>query len=152
MAKPFEKAYAMAVRYLARRARSRFEMARYLDRKATDPEIRDQVLSRLEEEGYLNDREFARQFIAARIRFKPKSTYALGYELKAKGIDQSLASELLASFEDLDLAVKAVEHRRDQWRRLDPEECKKKLMNYLRYRGFDYGTCTAVWEKCFSRR
>lgn len=150
MTDPFEKAYGLAVRYLARRARSRYEMKRYLSGKSLDPELIRRVIRRLEDQGYLDDRAFGAQFIESRRRFKPKSTYALRYELKAKGIADPVADDLLSDCDDLDLALRAVAPRQDQWRRLDREERKKKLMNYLRYRGFDYSICLTVWEKIFS--
>jgi regulatory protein len=148
--KAFETAYELAVRYLARRARSCFEMRQYLSRKKfLDTEIIDSVIDRLVCEGYLDDQAFARLFIRDRVRFKPKSRYAMGYELKARGIDPKIIHALVDAYEDMDLAVKAFWQRQDQWQRLAPEERKKKLMNYLRYRGFDYGTCMAVWGKFF---
>ncbi len=150
MDNPFDKAYALAVRYLARRARSCFEMQHYLSqKKGVDPLIANRVIDRLVDLGYMDDREFARQFIRERIRFKPKSRYALGYELKAKGIDETLTAELLDPLDDADLAMEAALQRIDQWKRLAPEDQKKKLMNYLRYRGFDYTTFMVVWEKLF---
>ena len=145
-----ENAYGLAVRYLARRARTCFEMQQYLSQKRRlDSQIVSQVIDRLLHQGYLDDADFARQFIADRIRFKPKSCYALGYELKAKGVKEAVIAELLDALNDMDLALKAAFQRQDQWQRLDPENRKKKLMNYLRYRGFDYGTCLGVWEKLF---
>ena len=85
----------------------------------------------------------------SRVRFKPKSRFALGHELKAKGIDASLAQPILDQYCDLDLALRAVKPRIQPWHGLDPETRKNKLMNFLRYRGFDYGVCIAVWEKMF---
>jgi len=150
MGNPFDKAYDLAVRYLARRARSCFEMQHYLSqKKGVDTPVAKQVIERLIDLGYIDDRNFARQFIRDRIRFKPKSRYALGYELKAKGIDETLAAELLDPLDDADLAMEAALQRIDQWKRLAPEDQKKKLMNYLRYRGFDYTTFMVVWEKLF---
>ena len=150
MTDSFEKAYGLAVRYLARRARSRYEMKKYLSGKAVDPDLIREVLARLEDLAYLDDRSFARQFIESRHRFKPKSRYALKYELKAKGIGETIADELLCEYDDLDLALRAVGPKKDQWNRLDRDTRKKKVMNYLRYRGFDYGVCLMVWEKLFS--
>ena len=149
MADAFEQAYQRALRYLARQAKTCREIETYLNQKGVSGEVVEQVISRLLTLGYLNDKRFADQFIESRIRFKPKSRFALGYELKAKGIDESLAQTLLEEYDDLDLALKAVAAKQDQWRRLDPETCQKKVMNYLRYRGFDYGICRAVWEKLF---
>ena len=121
-------------------------MKDYLSDKGYNANIIDQVIVQLSNFNYLDDRTFARQFIESRIRYKPKSIFALGFELRKKGIDPALAKELLAAYKDEDLALKAIENRKQAWARLDEPECRKKMMNYLRYRGFDYSVCQAVWQ------
>ncbi len=142
----FSKAYNLALRYLARRSKSIKEMKHYLTGKSISSQVVDDVINKLTGFKYLDDRAFAVQFIQNRIRFKPKSTYALGYELRQKGIHPDLADELLADYDDITLAFKAVDSKKDQWHHLDKETCRKKLMNYLRYRGFDHGVCQAAWQ------
>ena len=121
-------------------------MKEYLTDKGYKANIIEQVIVQLSNFNYLDDRAFARQFIESRIRYKPKSIFALGFELRKKGIDPALAKELLAAYKDEDLALKAIENRKQSWERLNETECRKKMMNYLRYRGFDYSVCQAVWH------
>jgi regulatory protein len=142
----FSKAFNLALRYLARRSKSIKEMERYLTGKNISSQVVVNVIDKLLTLKYLDDRTFAAQFIENRIRFKPKSTYALGYELRQKGIHPDLADELLANYDDVTLAFKAVDSKKGQWHHLDKETCRKKLMNYLRYRGFDHGACQAAWQ------
>lgn len=146
MGNAFDRAYHLAVRYLATRARSILEMETYLARKKMDPDTISAVITRLTDDRYLDDRAFADQFIRNRIRFKPKSKFALGYELKAKGVSQDISDQLLAPYDDLDLAKAAIRPRQAQWQGLDREAYQKKLLNYLRYRGFGHSTCMAVWS------
>lgn len=121
-------------------------MKGYLTEKGYNANIIEQVIVQLSNFNYLNDEAFARQFIESRIRYKPKSIFALGFELRKKGIDSALAEELLAAYKDEDLALKAVETKKQAWNQLDKSECRKKMMNYLRYRGFDYSVCQTVWQ------
>lgn len=122
-------------------------MKRYLAGKSLASDEITEIIDRLKDLNYLNDHDFARQFIRNRIRFKPKSAYALGYELRRKGIDPVIADELLASLDDAQLAWTAALSKQTQWQHLDPDTHKKKLMNHLRYRGFHHGTCLAIWER-----
>ena len=121
-------------------------MKEYLSDKGYNTNIIDQVIVQLSNFNYLDDKAFARQFIESRIRYKPKSIFALGFELRKKGIEPTLAKELLAAYKDEDMALKAIEKKKLAWERLDEFECKKKMMNYLRYRGFDYSVCQAAWQ------
>jgi len=121
-------------------------MKEYLMEKGYDANIIEQVIMQLSNFNYLDDKAFARQFIESRIRYKPKSIFALGFELRKKGIDPALAEELLTAFKDEELALKAVKNKKQAWNRLDESERRKKMMNYLRYRGFDYNVCQTVWQ------
>lgn len=139
-----EKAYQKALGYLSKSPKTIRQMKEYLTDKGYDGNIIDQVIVQLSNFNYLDDSAFARQFIESRIRYKPKSVFALGFELRRKGIDPALAQELLSAYKDEELALKAVETKKQAWNRLDESECRKKIMNYLRYRGFDYSVCQTV--------
>ncbi|WP_289022016.1 regulatory protein RecX [Desulfobacter postgatei] len=139
-----EKAYQKALGYLSKSPKTIRQMKKYLTDKGYDGNIIDQVIVQLSNFNYLDDRAFARGFIESRIRYKPKSVFALGFELRKKGIDPALAEELLSVYKDEDLALKAVETKKQAWNSLDESECRKKIMNYLRYRGFDYSVCQTV--------
>ncbi|WP_320045108.1 regulatory protein RecX [uncultured Desulfobacter sp.] len=141
-----EKAYQKALGYLAKSPKTIRQMKQYLTNKGYDDIIIEHVVVQLSEFNYLDDKAFARQFIENRIRYKPKSIYALRFELRQKGIDPALAQELLYAYKDEDLALKAVEAKKHVWKPLDESECRKKIMNYLRYRGFNYSVCQTVWQ------
>ncbi|WP_020585885.1 regulatory protein RecX [Desulfobacter curvatus] len=141
-----ENAYRQALGYLSKSPKTIHQMKEYLADKGYSANIIEQVIVQLSNFNYLDDRAFARQFIESRIRYKPKSVFALGFELRQKGIAPALAEELLAAYKDEDLALKAVETKKQAWNRLDESECRKKMMNYLRYRGFDYSVCRTVWH------
>ena len=136
----FSRAFNLALRYLARRSKTIKEMKHYLTGKNIASQIVEEVINRLIQAKYLDDKAFAIQFIENRIRFKPKSTYALGYELRQKGIQPNLTDKLLTDYDDIELAFKAVDAKKGQWRHLDEDACRKKLMNYLRYRGLTTGS------------
>ena len=143
---PVKNAYHKALGYLSRTPKTIWQIKKYLTDKGYDAGIIEQVLAELLRFNYLDDKAFAQTFIENRVRCKPKSIFALGYELRSKGIDPVLANNLLADYEDVDLALKAVKIKKQAWNRLDESERKKKVMNFLRYRGFDYGVCQRAWQ------
>ena len=141
-----ENAYRKALGYLSKTPKTMQQMKEYLTGKGYNSDIIEQVIAQLSDFSYLDDRSFARQFIESRIRYKPKSIFALGFELRKKGIDPALALELLAEYNDEALALKAVETKKQAWAQLEESECQKKLINFLRYRGFDYSVYQTVWQ------
>ncbi|NWH04544.1 regulatory protein RecX [Desulfobacter latus] len=141
-----ENAYQKALGYLSKSPKTIRQMKAYLTNKGYDPNIIEQVIAQLSNFNYLDDRAFARQFIESRIRYNPKSVFALEFELRKKGIDPALTGELLTAYKDEDLALKAIENKKQAWRRLNESDRRKKMMNYLRYRGFNYSVCQTVWQ------
>ena len=95
-----QEAYNQAVRYLALRTRSRKETESYLAGKGCERRIIEDTLERLVEHKYLDDRALARLWVENRDRFKPRSVYALRYELKKKGIEDDLIDGVLADFDE----------------------------------------------------
>ena len=130
--------YNLAIRYLSFKPRTIYEMQKFIEKKGFNEEIVKKVIDALLEKNYLNDKNFAKLFIESKARNKPKSKFAFQYELKKKGISPSIIDDILEQYDDQDLAIKAVKPKIKIWKTLDDEKFKKKMMNYLRYRGFNY--------------
>ncbi len=62
-----QELFDFAVKSLAKRAQSTAELRRKLQERAAEPANIDEVLARLREYGYLNDKRFAEQFAASRL-------------------------------------------------------------------------------------
>jgi len=141
-----EKALHLAVRYLGYRPRSEQEVTDYLKKKQYDKKSISKVIALLKYHDYLNDETFARLFVESRKRQNPKSKFALGYELKQKGISSHVRETVLKDYKDIPMARKALGSKLGQWQHLDLEKKKKKALNYLRYRGFGYEACMTAWQ------
>lgn len=139
------RAYNQALIYLTPRARSILEVRRNLDRKGFSPEVIDKTISKLISLGLLNDREFATLFVESRERFHPRSRFALGYELKQKGVSNLIIEEVLADVDERDAALRAVKAKTNRWENLDVSTLKKKVMALLRNRGFSYEISMATY-------
>ena len=79
--------YAAALRMLARRPYSVAELRRALERKfPADPGL-SEVIARLRQLGYLNDKKFAAQYASSLARNRAFGPYRVRRELKAKLVD-----------------------------------------------------------------
>ena len=135
--------YDRAVRHLAARMRSTVELRRTLVRKGEAPELVDRALTRLEEQGYLDDATFARQFARAKTVGAGMSRRRVSQELGRRGVARDVASDAIDHVVEEEGVTDAVsiEHvARKKWRtlaRLDPDTRRRRLYAFLARRGFD---------------
>jgi regulatory protein len=80
-----EAAYAAGLKKLARQPNSRAKLRQGLLRAGYEPAAVEGALGRLEERGYLNDREYAAALVRRRSTDRGRSL--ITQELRAKGID-----------------------------------------------------------------
>lgn len=144
-------AYQQAQRYLSFRPRSRAEVEKYLRGKETDEQAIEEVLSRLESRGYLNDEEFARFWVDDRLRFRPRGGRALRFELHQKGLGREEIDAALEGLDEGAAAWDAVAGKLERWRELDEREFLNKVSAYLSRRGFSYDVCRQVGERAWEQ-
>lgn len=128
------KAYALALRYLGVRLRSRRELQDYLKRKDCEREEIENALERLEGLGMVNDATFAEAWIADRMAVRPRSRMRLGQELAAKGVARETVNIALQNLEperEID-TLKALIERKQRSGYAD----NKKLIGYLQRQGY----------------
>lgn len=147
----YERAKDAALGYLGYRPRSRKEIRDKLREKAFSQETIERVDQRLLELNLVDDMAFARYWIDQRERFKPRSVFALRQELTQKGISQEIASEALASLDELDAAKRAAEKKAPRFAAMPEEIFRKKLTGFLQRRGFGYGIVREVVDECWMR-
>jgi regulatory protein len=142
-----EQAYERAVRFLAQRPRSTSEIRRHLADKGVDKAAIEEAIVLLEAQGYLDDKAFARYWLANRQQFRPRGTRALRFELREKGVPASVIDEVLADFDSGDAAYQAALDKARRFRGLDRRTFREKLGSYLTRRGFDYDTIRDVIDR-----
>lgn len=91
-----EQLYQAALRALGRRAHSRFELRRYLQKRSDDPAAIRRTLHRLSERGYLDDYRFALAFASYRARVKRFGRYRIARELRQRGVADEIIERALA--------------------------------------------------------
>lgn len=87
-----------ALRYLTYRARSRGELTRRLMEQGYGPRAVERTVDWLDQAGYLDDTEFAQQWVAERVRVKQYGRLRIAAELAAKEIPSERISELLDEY------------------------------------------------------
>lgn len=109
-----QHALDLAFRYLTRRDRTVLEMRRYLEGKRVEPAAIEQALARLQEQCYLDDARFARQFADDRRLLEEWGTDRIERRLATLGVDRELVAQALATRDrggELDAAVALLQRR-----------------------------------------
>ncbi|HIC89064.1 MAG TPA: hypothetical protein EYP04_06645, partial [Anaerolineae bacterium] len=114
-----QTAYEQALRFLRYRPRSQTEIRRHLGKKGVSDSVIAAVMERLIERGYVDDLEFARFWVRERETFRPRSPYALRHELRMRGVDDAIISQVLAELDPEDSAYRAALSKVRRWRDLD---------------------------------
>jgi regulatory protein len=137
-----DKAYNLALAYVARRMRSEGELHEYFRRKQYAPELAEQLLIKLRRLRFVDDAEFARRWVENRRRLKATSTKKLRLELRQKKVNSEVIQTVLAEDEtdERQLLRDLVEKKRKISRYQDDQ----KLMMYLARQGFTYDDIKAA--------
>ena len=104
--KSAEDLYQIAVRALARRARSSGEIRTLLARRKAAKADIEAVIHRLKQNGYLDDARFARAFVSSRIENRLEGKMRVRRELAARRVKPETADEAVRrGFEGVDEAA-----------------------------------------------
>jgi regulatory protein len=138
-----DKAYGSALRYVALRSRSEWEIATYLRRKQVEPHIGQDIIERLRGSGFIDDQAFARSWVANRRLLKATSKRRLVQELQQKHVEPTIIELVLREDQTDDATVikEVVERKRRLPRYRDDN---LRLMQYLARQGYDYDAIKAA--------
>lgn len=147
-----EIAYQRAIRFSNYRMRSNSEIHNYLEQKGTSETTIENVLNRLNDNGFTNDEQFASMWVENRNEFRPRSHRMLFVELRKKGIQPEVINQVLEdTLPDDELALMAAQKQERKYRNLDWNDFRRRMSSYLSRRGFTYvlvnSVVNQVWEE-----
>jgi regulatory protein len=149
-----EQAHEKALRFLANRPRSEWEVRQNLIKAGFDGDPIDRVVARLTAVALIDDAAFAQYWLDNRAQFSPRGQVALRQELRRKGVARAVIDDAFrvtaAAQSDDQAALQAALAKADRFRQLPPAEFAQKLSAYLLRRGFNYETVretvAAAWR------
>ncbi len=141
-----------ALDYLSLKARTVREVELKLDELNYGEYEIYQVVERLKELNYLNDSQYASDFVASRLRVKPVSRKKLREQLylhflPKEAIDTAL--EGIGDEAEHKNALAAAQKLMPQLSKLEKDEAKRRMVNRLAARGYGYDCIKPVAEKLF---
>ena len=91
----------------------------------------NRVMDRLEELRYLDDKSFVRDYVAQRVKLRPRGKFLIERELKIKGIDVEIQD-----IDEEEMAKALLEKKKRAWGRYSFMQQKNKAFMFLRGKGF----------------
>ncbi|MEV0177012.1 recombination regulator RecX [Streptomyces sp. NPDC050803] len=146
-ADPVERARAICLRLLTGTPRTRKQLADALRKREIPDEAAEEVLSRFEEVGLINDSAFADAWVESRHHGRGLARRALARELRTKGVDSSLIDEAvgqLDSEQEEATARELVARKLRSTRGLDRDKRIRRLAGMLARKGYPEGMALRV--------
>ncbi|WP_055079224.1 regulatory protein RecX [Lagierella massiliensis] len=139
--------FSKALNFISYRIRSKKEVYTKLKKEDVPEEHIDKIISKLEEDEYINDYRFAKAFFESKTRINKWSNKRIEYELIQKGISKDIINEFSLNFKEIEFenAKDLAEKKLPQWeRKFDGFKLKNKIYTFLSSKGFDYNTIERV--------
>ncbi|MBQ1099226.1 recombination regulator RecX [Streptomyces sp. b94] len=144
---PVEQARAICLRLLTGTPRTRKQLADALRKREIPVEAAEEVLSRFEEVGLINDSAFAEAWVESRHHGRGLARRALARELRTKGVDATLIDEAVSqldSEQEEETARELVARKLRATRGLDRDKRLRRLAGMLARKGYPEGMALRV--------
>ncbi|MFJ7336648.1 recombination regulator RecX [Streptomyces sp. NPDC101116] len=144
---PVERARAICLRLLTGTPRTRKQLADALRKRQIPDDASEEVLSRFEEVGLINDGAFADAWVESRHHGRGLARRALARELRTKGVDSALIDEAVSqldSEQEEETARELVARKLRSTRGLDRDKRLRRLAGMLARKGYSEGMALRV--------
>ncbi len=148
----YSRAFNAAIQYLNYRPRSESELRERLHQRGFTRDAQDLVITRLRDQGLLDDVAFAEFWKCNRETFSPRSQWLTGLELKRKGIAENIVEHVVDTIDDDDAAYRAALSKVRSLANADYQVFRRRLGEYLKRRGFAYGVINRAVERLWQEQ
>lgn len=127
------------------RLRSSYELAQRLKQKKFAEEVVKRTLDFLQEKSFIDDRVFAKAWIASRLK-RPLGIARIRQELRLKGVDNKIIEFELQKarkgYSEGEVVLGLARLKLEKLKGTEPYKAKQKVFQYLARRGFSSETIT----------
>lgn len=154
--KGYNKLLQYGLRLFTKKRYTTYEMQKKLTayakkRKGIDDEFVERVVERLSTLGYLDDKQFVKDYVSHCARVKPRGRILIARELKFKGLPKDLIEEGLEKIDidEMGMAFDLLTRRVKRWSRYSEYKQKPKAYQFLYSKGFNRDAIYKAIERCY---
>ena len=150
----FWRARDYALSLISYRMRSERELKQRLRHKGYAFSTVGEVIVFLKRIGIVDDRKFAEDWVNSTLEHRPMGRFRVRFELRKRGVNDNIIDELcdkvFTEGKEEELILKASEKKLKSLRDYPPELRVKRLISFLKGRGFEYESIHRVTKEIFS--
>lgn len=141
-------AFSKAFKYLNTALKTKKQMRDYLKKKGYDDSVVNNVITKLQEYNYIDDKGYAESYVNAYKNKYGKSM--LVCKLLSKGVAKNIIEEVLEDFESEDNVIDKLLAKKINNKQLS-DELVAKCIRFLSSRGFNYEEISSAIKKYKSK-
>jgi regulatory protein len=143
-------------RLLGLREHSVGEIEFKLKRKEFSQEAIKTVIQKYRQLSLLDDSQYARKVVEMTLRRNPAGRNFLVALLRKKRVGRTVAERtvdmILRETDEVEIAIRSLEKRWNQYRQLELERARTKAYTYLSRRGISYEAARAAFDELYNRK
>ena len=148
----FHRCLNVAARYLSYRPRSEFELRERLHQRGFNGNSIEAVLTKLKEQGLVDDVAFTQFWRDNRESFSPRSQWLTKLELRRKGVASNIIDQVVDAIDDDDSAYRAAQSKARNLPLSDYQLFQRRLEGYLKRRGFGFRVISHTVERLWQEQ
>ena len=142
-----ERAQNLCLWHLGQGPRTRHQLMTAMTKHGVPEGMATEVVDRLADYNYVNDVDYAANYVRSRVATQRKGTLVVRQELRRKGVDDATVAEALAAVDPADEATNArllVDRKLASTRGLDHAKRVQRLVGMLARKGYPAGMAYTV--------
>ena len=143
----YQNVYQKALHFLNFKLRTAKEVYEKLEKLEVSDEVINQVLQQLMDHGFINDQFYAESYVRENFALQKKGPKAVAFELKKKGVNDTIIQKALAEFDEvtqLDQAIEIAQKYVDRQGNVPVKTVKQKVYGFLMQKGYDLDVVQSV--------
>lgn len=146
-----EDGYQKALKFISYKPRSSFEVVKKLRAYDLNEDVISLIMEKLVEKKYVDDLQYAENWVENRSANKPRSQKLIKWELKNKKISEEIINAVTGDMlPEEELAILAAEKYARRLSGFEEEIFTRRLSGYLIRRGFNYSTVYSTVQKIWN--
>jgi regulatory protein len=136
----YAEVYNKALNYISIRLRSKKELENYLIKREYDEKVVNNIISRLIEEGYIDDNRFANSYVNDKLNLSNYGPYRILRDLQEYGVKESIINETISNLDNnliKDKIIKLIDKKIKVSHNVTGNVLKNKILNYLISLGYE---------------
>ena len=143
-------AFDCAISLISFKMRTKAELTEKLIGRKIDEQAIEAAMEKLAKYGYVNDEQYADEFLQSAVAAGRYGRKVIAYKLKKKGIDEPTIENVMQTFsseEEKQAAKKQMELLNKKYQNEDAYKKRSKIFATLARRGFDYDIINTLFSE-----